>query len=90
MIKTNQIIKEIVHQEIQVELIPVNAKLDEISKVLNVLSKDVTNIKNTVTDLAGDIRRFDQEQTVMSSHVLSNTDRIENLETKVFGQIQIA
>jgi len=40
-----------------------------------------------VDGLAGDFKKFDEEQTIISGHQSNHSDRIEKLEKKVFGQV---
>ncbi len=39
-----------------------------------------------VDGLAGDFRKFDEEQTVLAGRQGDHSDRLEKLEEKVFGQ----
>ena len=39
-----------------------------------------------VDGLAGDFKKFDEEQTVLSGRQSKHSDRIEKLEKKVFGR----
>jgi hypothetical protein len=40
-----------------------------------------------VDGLAGDFRKFDEEQTVLSGRQSNHSDRLEKLEKKVFGRV---
>lgn len=45
-------------------------------------------VMTALVDIAGQFRKFGEEQAVLSSHSKKHTDRIENLEKKVFGSVQ--
>ena len=41
-----------------------------------------------LTDIAGQFKKFDEEQVVLSNRVSIHTDQIEALQIKVFGSAQ--
>jgi hypothetical protein len=41
-----------------------------------------------LVDIAGQFKKFGEEQTILSAHSSSHTDRIESLEKKVFSSVQ--
>lgn len=42
-----------------------------------------------LVDLAGKFKKFDEEQETIAYRQANNTDRLEKLEEKVFGSVQI-
>src|SRR3990167_8735643 len=48
-------------------------------KVDNLANK-VDNLTNIVTDFAGSVKKFDEEQVLLSARVSDVTDRVEKLE----------
>ena len=87
---TKQIIIDAVRGVVKEELKPVNARLFEVENKLDKLESKFDIMSNTLTDFAGQVKKFDEEQTVMSGQLSNRTDRIENIEIKVFGQVQTA
>lgn len=75
---TQLIIKKIVKDQIVEELKPVWQELRSINRKIDRLT-------DIVLDFAGQVRKFDEEQTLLSDHVSGLTDRVEKLEGKVFG-----
>lgn len=75
---TRQIIKDVVSEEIKNEIKGVNQKIDKLDKKMDVV---ITQL----TDIAGQFRKFDEEQIVLSGQMSDRTDRIEQLEITVFG-----
>jgi predicted nuclease with TOPRIM domain len=76
--------------EVRSKLIGVEDRLASLETKVDKLETKVTKLDETVTDLAGQFKKFDEEQTVLSDHSAKHTDRIENLEMSVFGAIQAA
>lgn len=87
---TKQIIQGVVHKEVKSELIPITKKLDGLSDWFDTLSNQVGNLTNKVdkltdivTDFAGSVKKFDEEQTVMSGQVSNLADRVDKIELSV-------
>lgn len=72
---TRQIIRDVVKEEIGSALKPLEQKVD--------------TVINQLTDIAGQFKKFDEEQTVLSGQMSDRTDRIEKLETAVFGSASV-
>ena len=75
---TRQIIKDIVSEEVK-------SSTNEIKGELKSLEQKVDTVITQLTDIAGQFKKFDEEQTVLSGQMSDRTDRIEKLETAVFG-----
>jgi len=102
MASTQQIIENIVRTVIKSELsevktdlalvktdiVLVKTDLAEVKTGLSALERKVDTLNSTVIDFAGKMLKFDQEQAFLSGHMANRTDRIEKLETKVFGSSQ--
>lgn len=77
---TKQIIKEVVREEVKSEFVPVIEKVDNLAQKVDILSNKVDKLTDVVIDLAGQSRKFDEEQTVLSGQVSNLSDRVEKLE----------
>ncbi|KKS45114.1 MAG: hypothetical protein UV10_C0033G0010 [Candidatus Azambacteria bacterium GW2011_GWA1_42_19] len=75
---TRQIIRDVVKEEIGSALKPLEQKFDN-------LEQKIDTVITQITDIAGQFKKFDEEQTVLSGQMSDRTDRIEKLETAVFG-----
>ncbi len=75
---TRQIIRDVVKEEIGTALKPLEQRFDG-------LEQKVDTVITQLTDLAGQFKKFDEEQTVLSGQMSNRTDRIEKLEVSVFG-----
>lgn len=73
---TKQIIQTVVRDEIRAELEPLNLKIDT-------LADKVDNLTNIVTDFAGSVKKFDEEQVLLSARVSDTIERVEKLEFAV-------
>jgi hypothetical protein len=51
--------------------------------------KRYNKVMNHVDGLAKEFKKFDEERIILSAHSKNHTDRIEKLEKKTFGAIQI-
>jgi len=75
---TRQIIKDIVSEEVK-------SSTNEIKGELKSLEQKVDTVITQLTDIAGQFKKFDEEQTVLSGQMSDRTDRIEKLEVATFG-----
>ncbi len=75
---TRQIIKDVVSEEVR-------TATDEIREDVKKLDQKVDTVIAQLTDIAGQFKKFDEEQTVLSGQVSDRTDRIEKLEIAAFG-----
>ena len=66
---TKQIIDEVVTKSIKTELIPINYELIEIKTSIKELTNKVDHLTDNVVDLAGSVRKFDEEQLKNKSSV---------------------
>ena len=75
---TRQIIRDVVKEEIHSALEPLEQRFDG-------LEQKVDTVITQLTDIAGQFKKFDEEQTVLSGQMSDRTDRIEKLEIATFG-----
>lgn len=75
---TRQIIKDIVSEE-------VGSATNEIRGDVKKLDQKIDTVIAQLTDIAGQFKKFDEEQTVLSGQMSNRTDRIEKLEVATFG-----
>ena len=75
---TRQIIRDVVKEEIGSALKPLEQKFDN-------LEQKIDTVITQITDIAGQFKKFDEEQTVLSGQMSDRTDRIEKLEVATFG-----
>jgi hypothetical protein len=91
---TQQIIKTIVRQQIKEELVPTNQKIDSLARDtdkkfatvnqrFDVVNTKLDKVMEIVVDFAGQVKKFDEEQTVLSDHVSNLTDRVEKIELAI-------
>lgn len=73
---TKQIIQTVVRDEIRAELEPLNLKIDT-------LADKVDNLTNIFIDFAGSVKKFDEEQVLLSARVSDTIERVEKLEFAV-------
>ena len=86
---TKQIIDEVVQKSIKAEFIPLKQRLNEMDSKIDTLGEKIDKLTDIVTDFAGSVKKFDEEQTVLSGQMINRTDRIEKLEIGMFGQVAI-
>ena len=91
-ILTRQIIRDVVKEEIGSALKPLEQKVDNLEQRFDGLEQRFDGLEQKVdtvithlTDIAGQFKKFDEEQTVLSGQMSDRTDRIEKLEVSVFG-----
>ena len=84
-ILTRQIIRDVVKEEIGSALKPLEQRFDGLEQKINGLDQKVDTVITQLTDIAGQFKKFDEEQTVLSGQVSDRTDRIEKLEVATFG-----
>ena len=82
---TSQIIRELVKEEIGSALKPLEQKIDSLEQRFDGLEQKVDTVITQLTDIAGQFKKFDEEQTVLSGQMSNRTDRIEKLEVAAFG-----
>lgn len=77
--------------DIQMKFRSLKADLEEFKEEFKVFAEKsegrFNKLYELVDGLAGDFKKFDDEQTVLSGRQSNHSDRIEKLETKVFGQV---
>ena len=76
--------------DIQMKFRSLKADLEEFKEEFKVFAQKsegrFNKLYELVDGLAGDFKKFDEEQVVISGRQSIHSDRIEKLETKVFGQ----
>ena len=82
---TRQIIRGVVKEEIGSALKPLEQKVDGLEQRFDGLGQKVDTVITQLTDIAGQFKKFDEEQTVLSGQMSDRTDRIEKLEVATFG-----
>ncbi len=86
---TRQIIKDIVAEEVQLSTSILQDDLKSLEKKFDQkfdgLEQKVDSVITQLTDIAGQFKKFDEEQTILSGHMSDRTDRIEKLEVATFG-----
>ena len=82
---TSQIIRDVVKEEIVSALKPQEQRFDDLEQRFDGLEQKVDTVITQLTDIAGQFKKFDEEQTVLSGQVSDRTDRIEKLEIAAFG-----
>jgi septal ring factor EnvC (AmiA/AmiB activator) len=87
---TQQIIKDIVKQEVKSELTEVKAdiksiyqRFDGVDQKFESINQKIDKLTEIVVDFAGQVKKFDEEQTVLSGQVSNITDRVEKLELAI-------
>ena len=82
---TRQIIRDVVKEEIHSALEPLEQRFDGLEQRFDGLEQKVDTVITQLTDIAGQFKKFDEEQTVLSGQMSDRTDRIEKLEIATFG-----
>ena len=96
---TRQIIRDVVKEEIHSALEPLEQRFDGLEQrfdgleqrfdgleqSFDGLEQKVDTVITQLTDIAGQFKKFDEEQTVLSGQMSDRTDRIEKLEIATFG-----
>ncbi|KKU03187.1 MAG: hypothetical protein UX99_C0003G0026 [Candidatus Amesbacteria bacterium GW2011_GWB1_47_26] len=89
---TRQIIRDVVKEEIHSALEPLEQRFDGLEQRFDGLEQRFDGLEQKVdtvitqlTDIAGQFKKFDEEQTVLSGQMSDRTDRIEKLEIATFG-----
>ena len=93
---TRQIIKDVISGEVKSaasvlrsEISEVRSEISGVRSVVRTLENKMDQKFDTViehlTDIAGQFKKFEEEQTVLSGQVSDRTDRIEKLEVATFG-----
>lgn len=81
-------------KSVKSDVFDIRYDLNNLKKEVNTrfdrLENKIDKLTDAVADFAGNVKKFDEEQTVLSSYMVDRTDRIENLEIKVFGQVAVA
>ena len=76
-----------VNQKIDALAKSTNQKIDDLANSTNqkfdILGEKVDHLTEVVVDFAGQVKKFDEEQTVLSGQVSRVTDRVEKLELAV-------
>lgn len=76
---TKQIIIEAVRDVVKEEVKPIKEELSQVKTRLSKLENKVDFLTDTVIDFAGSVKKFDEEQTILSSHVSDHTNQLEKL-----------
>lgn len=93
---TRQIIKDVVTEEVKSATSILQSEISEVRNEVKILEKKmdqkfdnldqkVDTVITQLTDIAGQFKKFDEEQTVLSGQMSDRTDRIEKLEIATFG-----
>ena len=94
MTLTKQIISEVVKDAVKSEIQPFRQDFNEFKSETKSefakINKKLSTIEDTIDKFAGQVKTFGTEQVLQSGRISSNTDRIENIELKVFESIQMA
>lgn len=79
--------------DIQMKFRSLKADLEEFKDEFKIFAEKsegrFNKLYELVDGLAGDFKKFDEEQTVISGRQSIHSDKIERLEEKVFGQATI-
>jgi hypothetical protein len=79
--------------QIQLKLRLLKADLEEFKGDFNTFASKTEGrfdkLYELMDGLAGDFKKFDEEQIVLSGNQTGHTDRLEQLEKKVFGHISL-
>lgn len=62
--------------------------MERFDKFEGKMEKRFNLVITTLVSIAGQFKKFDEERIILSDHSKNHTDKIENLERKVFGAIQ--
>lgn len=82
---TRQIIKDVVSEEVNSATEEIKGEFKNLEKKFDNLESKVDTVITQLTDIAGQFKKFDEEQTVLSGQMSDRTDRIEKLEVATFG-----
>jgi|SRR3989344_557046 len=89
---TRQIIKDVVSEEVRLatgeikgEFKNLELKFGNLELKVDSLDQKVDTVITQLTDIAGQFKKFDEEQVVLSGQMSDRTDRIEKLEVAAFG-----
>lgn len=93
---TRQIIKDVVSQEVKSATSTLQSDISGVQNEVKTLEKkmeqkfdnmdqQINTVITQLTDIAGQFKKFDEEQTVLSGQMSNRTDRIEKLEVAAFG-----
>ncbi len=100
MPQTNKIIEEILKKVVSSQIEPIQNSLAILERRVLATEKNLENkmdnlegnlgtkldrLIGDVSDFAGKVQKFDEEQTVLSSHSSQHSDLIDKLHLKVFG-----
>ncbi len=61
------------------------ATVDQLNTTVDKLASTMVSMAETMDSIVGDFKKFNEEQTVISYRQIDHSDRLEKLETKVFG-----
>lgn len=95
---TRQIIKDVVSEEVKSATSILQSEISEVHNEVKTLEKKmdhkfdnldqkVNTVITQLTDIAGQFKKFDEEQVVLSGQMSDRTDRIEKLEIATFGAV---
>jgi hypothetical protein len=91
---TKQIIQEIVRESIKAETGPkfdtINSRFEQVDARFDSLETKIDNLTNLVVDFAGNMKNLQEDHDVLCGQVANRTDRLEKVELKVFGSVQVA
>ncbi len=86
---TRQIIKDVVSEEVGSATNEIRTEIKSLEQKVGTeiksLEQKVDLVITQLTDIAGQFKKFDEEQTVLSHQMSDRTDRIEKLEVATFG-----
>lgn len=96
---TRQIIKDVVSEEVRSATGEIKSeiknlehkfnnlelKVDSLDQKFDNMDQKINTVITQLTDIAGQFKKFDEEQVVLSGQMSNRTDRIEKLEVAAFG-----
>lgn len=86
---TRQIIKDVVSEEVKSATGEIKSEIKSLELKVNTLDQKIDTVITQLTDIAGQFKNFGEEQTILSDQMSNRTDRIEKLETAVFGSATV-
>lgn len=95
---TRQIIKDVVSEEVKSATSTLQSDISGVRNEVKTLEKKmdqkfdnmdqkINTVITQLTDIAGQFKKFDDEQVVLSGQMSDRTDRIEKLEIATFGAV---
>jgi chromosome segregation ATPase len=77
-------------KELDARFEQVDARFEQVDARFDSLETKIDNLTNLVVEFAGNMKNLQEDHDVLSGQVANRTDRLEKVELKVFGSIQVA